>query len=184
MGRAQPYKGFEDLLTAYTLLLARNGPRPPHLLLAAVTDGEPTIYQKYLREHIAELGLPATLWTRFDPVLPGLLHHPQLRAVVVPSRAEPFGRIPLEAFAAGATVVATTAGGLAETVIDGVTGYAASPSDPHSLADALHRALTASPTEIEQIRTTATALAASRNYTTCVTSVVAALGPWAMRPRP
>jgi glycosyltransferase involved in cell wall biosynthesis len=33
------------------------------------------------------------------------------------SRAEPFGRIPLEAYAAGASpVIATTAGGLAEIV--------------------------------------------------------------------
>jgi hypothetical protein len=66
-----------------------------------------------------------------------LLIHPAPAAVVVPSRAEPFGRIPLEAFVAGAApVVATTAGGLAELVTD-QTGYSARPADAASLADAL-----------------------------------------------
>jgi len=75
MGRAQPYKGFDDLLDALSLL-ARQQARLPHLLLAAVADGEPTAYQDHLRERLAALRLAATLWTRFDPGLPGLLHHP------------------------------------------------------------------------------------------------------------
>jgi glycosyltransferase involved in cell wall biosynthesis len=179
MGRAQPYKGFEDLLHAADLL-ARRGVRMPHLLLAAVTDGEPTAYQHHLRERAAELRAPVTVWTRFHPGLPGLLHHPALRAVVVPSRTEPLGRIPLEAFAAGAApVVATTAGGLAETVLDGTTGYTAPPGDPHALADALHRALTAPRHEVERLRTAGAKLVAARDYTTCITSVLSSLAPWA-----
>ena len=59
---------------------------------------------------------------------------------MIPSRSEPFGRVPLEAYAAGAApVVATTAGGLAEQVIDGVTGFTAAPADPVSLAAAIER---------------------------------------------
>ncbi|MDT3398297.1 glycosyltransferase family 4 protein [Streptomyces sp. B1866] len=179
MGRAQPYKGFEDLLDALARL-TRRGVRAPHLLLAAVTDAGPTAYQRHLREHVAELGLDVTLWTRFHPGLPGLLHHPRLRAVVVPSRAEPLGRIPLEAFAAGAArVVATTAGGLAETVIEGTTGYTAPPNDPQALADAVLRALTAPPEQVERLRAAGAALVATRDYTRCITGVLTALAPWA-----
>lgn len=183
MGRAQPYKGFEDLLDALRLL-ARQGVPVPHLLLAAVTDGQPTVYQQYLRERAAELALPVTVWTRFDPGLPGLLHHPALRAVVVPSRTEPLGRIPVEAFAAGAgPVVATTAGGLAETVLDGITGYTAPPSTPQALAEALHKALTAPPQEKQRLRAAGAELAASRDYTSCITGLLSALAPWATAAR-
>jgi glycosyltransferase involved in cell wall biosynthesis len=179
MGRAQPYKGFDDLLDALGLL-ARTGVRLPHLLLAAVTDGPTNAYQHHLRRRMIALRLPVTLWTRFDPGLPGLLHHPALRAVVVPSRSEPLGRVPLEAFAAGAApVVATTAGGLAETVIDGSTGYSATPGDPPSLARAIGRALTASPAETARLRRAGEHLVARRDYTHCITGVLAALSPWA-----
>jgi glycosyltransferase involved in cell wall biosynthesis len=180
MGRAQPYKGFDDLLDAVDLL-ARRGVPVPHLLLAAVTDsGEPTAYQQQLRERAAEICAPVTVWTQFHPGLPGLLHHPGLRAVVVPSRTEPLGRIPLEAFAAGAApVVATTAGGLAETVLDGATGFTAPPGDPRALAAALHRALAAPPHEVERLRAAGAELVAARDYTSCITGVLSALAPWA-----
>lgn len=92
MGRAHPGKGLDDLLDALTQLAGRNF-QLPHLVLAAVTDGEPTEYQERLQLRLAVLPLPATLPTRFDPGMPGLLSHPRLRAVIVPSRIEPFGRI-------------------------------------------------------------------------------------------
>ncbi|MFF7030758.1 glycosyltransferase family 4 protein [Streptomyces albidoflavus] len=133
MGRAVPTKGFEDLLEALHVLKER-GVRIPHLLLAAVTsEGHErlTSHQKDLAAGIRAYGLDATLITRFTPSVRSWLHSPALRAVVIPSREEPFGRIPLEAFAAGAgPVVATSAGGLAQTVIEGVTGFTSAPRDP------------------------------------------------------
>ena len=42
--------------------------------------------------------------------------------MVLPSRYEPFGIVALEAAAAGAPLVASTAGGLGEVVVDGETG--------------------------------------------------------------
>jgi glycosyltransferase involved in cell wall biosynthesis len=99
----------------------------------------------------------------------------------VPSCIEPLGRMPLEAFAAGAApVVATTAGGLAETVIDGVTGFSAPPGDVQALAGAVQRALRASPEQVTRLRAAGTALVAGRDYSTCVTRVLAALAPWAI----
>ncbi|MPZ80295.1 MAG: glycosyltransferase [Actinophytocola sp.] len=49
--------------------------------------------------------------------------------VVLPSRYEPFGIVALEAAAAGAPLVASTAGGLAELVVHGETGLSVEPGD-------------------------------------------------------
>ena len=163
LGRAQPYKGWDDLLGALAELRHQRIP-VPHALLAAVAD-QPwlTSYQRHLSFRIKALGLDATLLTRFDPANRALLAHPALRTVVIPSRAEPFGRVPLEAYAAGAApVVVTTAGGLAEQVIDGVTGLTASPADPVSLARAIDRALSLTDEERNRMRSAGRHLARTR----------------------
>ncbi|GLK67826.1 glycosyltransferase [Hansschlegelia plantiphila] len=50
---------------------------------------------------------------------------------------EPFGRVPLEAGAAGRPVVAYASGGLAETVVDGVTGRLVATGDVEAFIAAL-----------------------------------------------
>jgi glycogen(starch) synthase len=62
-------------------------------------------------------------------------------AVVLPSRYEPFGIVALEAAAARAPLVASTAGGLGEVVIDGETGLAFTPGDVDGLTRAVERVL-------------------------------------------
>ena len=62
-------------------------------------------------------------------------------AVVLPSRYEPFGIVALESAAAGAPLVASTAGGLAELVVDGETGVSFAPGDVAGLAAAVGRVL-------------------------------------------
>jgi glycogen(starch) synthase len=57
--------------------------------------------------------------------------------VVLPSRYEPFGIVALETAAAGAPLVASTAGGLGEVVIDGETGLSFAPGDVTALAGAV-----------------------------------------------
>ena len=188
MGRAVPTKGFEDLLEALRILRERDI-RVPHLLLAAVTSDvhdDLTPYQRYLAARVRTYGLDATLTTRFTPAIRAWMHSPALRAVIVPSREEPFGRIPLEAFAAGAgPVVATTAGGLAETVVEGETGFTAAPWDPASLASALHRALTVLPRERERLRNAGAALVRTHHdYETSISSALQRIAPWALAPSP
>ncbi len=58
---------------------------------------------------------------------------------VLPSLAEPFGLVLLEAMALGRPVVATRAGGPLEIVVDGETGFLVPPSSPEALADAMER---------------------------------------------
>ena len=149
------------------------------------TSPPPIPYQGHLAHRITSEELDVTLHTTFSPSVRGLLISPSLAAVIVPYRAEPFGRIPLEAFAAGASpVIATTAGGLAETVTEGRTGYTARPADPPSLAAAIRRALTASPAEqarmlAEGRRLTTT----SYDYDTNPQAFLTAAAPWAIAPR-
>ncbi|GAA4284439.1 hypothetical protein GCM10022261_19700 [Brevibacterium daeguense] len=54
---------------------------------------------------------------------------------------EPFGIVPLEAMACGVPVVAAEVGGLADTVVHGVTGLHVPPRDPEAVADAGARLL-------------------------------------------
>lgn len=184
MGRAVPEKGFEDLLLALALLRGQR-PRTPHLVLAATTSGPRTnAHQALLRNVIRERALDATLVTTFTPAIRTWLHSPALRAVIVPSREEAFGRIPLEAFAAKAgPVVATSAGGLAPTVIEGTTGFTAKPRDPDDLAAAIQRALLATPREREGLARAGSALLATRHdYLATIRNALAECAPWSLAP--
>ncbi|MBJ8338189.1 glycosyltransferase family 4 protein [Antrihabitans sp. YC3-6] len=62
-------------------------------------------------------------------------------AIVLPSRYEPFGIIALEAAAAGTPLVTSTAGGLGEAVVDGVTGLSFEPGDVAGLTSAVRETL-------------------------------------------
>lgn len=63
--------------------------------------------------------------------------------VIVPSKKpEPFGRVAIEAMAAGRPVIAANHGGLTEIVVDGVTGILCPPDHPTALADSIEQLLT------------------------------------------
>ncbi|MFJ2110744.1 glycosyltransferase [Streptomyces sp. NPDC087850] len=183
MGRAVPRKGLLDLLQALVLLRER-GQELEHVVLAAVSESDGlTAHQRELAAYVAEHALPITLLTRFSAEVRQLLAHPGLRMVVVPSRVEPFGRIPLEAYAAGAApVVATTAGGLAELVEDSVTGFTAAPGDVAGLAGALARAATADDRTRSRMRAAGLERLRAFDYRRNLERALRAVAPWSLPP--
>lgn len=83
--------------------------------------------------------LPVTFLGRRSDV-PEFLH--LCGAVVLPSRHEGFGRILIEAMAAGVPVVATGVGGVPEVCESGKTGLLVPPDNPDALAEAIVETLT------------------------------------------
>lgn len=135
VGRLEYEKGVQDAIAALPAIRAAF---PGTILTIA---GEGTQHQ-WLIEQAAEHDVTdgVNFLGRLDHV--ELLEHLHAAdAIVLPSRYEPFGIVALEAAAAGAPVVASTAGGLGEAVVDGVTGFSFTPGDPESLAEATCRSL-------------------------------------------
>ena len=115
------------------LLEALAAARVPDARLVLVGEGPE---RERLRAQARALGvLERIAWAGHAAELGALLA--ALDALVVPSRAEGFGSVALLAQAAGVPVVASSAGGLAEAIEDGVTGRLVPPGDAPALARAL-----------------------------------------------
>jgi glycogen(starch) synthase len=135
-GRLEFEKGVDDLVAA--LPRVRRSHPGTRLLVAGTGTQRRGLEERAracrVRRSVAFLGhVP-------DDDLAALLA--AVDAVVLPSRYEPFGVVALEAAAAGAPLVASTAGGLAEVVVDGRTGVSFAPGDVAGLAAAVGRVLT------------------------------------------
>ena len=133
-GRVEHTKGFDLLLEAFA-----HGPVPEGTKLVVGGDGSAL---PALRARARALGL------EFRVELPGRLSRAQVSerlagaaVVVVPSRREAFGLVVLEAWQAGVPVVATTHGGPAGLVTDGIDGLLADPEDAAALGRAIARVL-------------------------------------------
>ena len=147
-GRLEWEKGFSTLLRALPGVLTA----APGTVTVLAGEGS---YSPVLADLAASLGLDDAV------VTPGHLGERDLAAllgaadvVVVPSRYEPFGLVALEAQAAGAAVVVTRVGGLADLVDDGRTGLVVGQGDVHALTDAVG-ALLADPTRRRALGTRA-----------------------------
>ncbi|MGB3438612.1 MAG: glycosyltransferase [Actinophytocola sp.] len=138
--------------------------------LAGVPDTELVIvgspphgaHAKDLRRYASRLGVADRLLicrsvTRSE--LPPLLRSAHI-VLATPWRPR-FGITALQAAACGVTVVANDIGGLADTVIDGITGLLVAPRRPRALAEAVRRLL-AHPVLLQQYGATARDRAASR----------------------
>lgn len=95
-----------------------------------------------LRDLAAELGVSDAVHLRGQvprETVPALLR--SARLVACTPWYEPFGIVPLEAMGCGVPVVAAEVGGLADTVVDRVTGLHVPPRDAISLAGAFAQLL-------------------------------------------
>jgi len=78
--------------------------------------------------------------------------------VLYPSvKPEPFGRVPIEAQAAGCLIIASNHGGVKETIIEGnnYTGFKVRINDAEDLAEKINFALNLSTSEIDKIKSRA-----------------------------
>jgi len=129
VGKLSPDKGPADLLEA----VARVRRRWPRLRVCLVGDEDPSSgYRARLEAMVATLGLEDRV------LLAGYRRDAgELSAAfdvqVVPSVAEPFGLVTLEAMQAGVPVVATDSGGTPEILRDGVEGFLHAPGDVDAL---------------------------------------------------
>ncbi len=93
-------------------------------------------YIRELKELAEDLGiLDRVIFTGFRTDMPDVMA--SLDILVSASWAEPFGRVLIEAMAAGKPVVATAAGGAPEVVQDGITGVLVPPRDSQAIANAV-----------------------------------------------
>jgi glycosyltransferase involved in cell wall biosynthesis len=95
-------------------------------------------YVDALRERITQVGLSDRI--RF----PGYIADParimsEIDVLVHPADNESFGRVVVEAMAAGLPVVGARGGGVGEIVLDGETGLLSAPDDPAALAENMAR---------------------------------------------
>lgn len=135
IGRLEYEKGCQDLVAALPRIRRRH---PGTRLLVAGTGTAAELLVAGART--ARVSRSVTFLGHVpDRELAALL--PAVDAVVLPSRYEPFGIVALEAAAAGAALVASTAGGLGELVVDGETGLSFPPGDNAALASAVGRVL-------------------------------------------
>ncbi|GAA3604386.1 glycosyltransferase [Agrococcus terreus] len=132
VGRVQPLKG-QDLAVRMLQHL-------PGAVLVLAGDATPGAerYLDSLHDIARDTGVAGRvrhIGSLDRPALAQLLDAADV--VVVPSRTESFGLVPLEAAATGTPVVASRVGGLMESVVDGETGVLVDGRDPFEWAEAV-----------------------------------------------
>ncbi|WP_068279371.1 glycosyltransferase family 4 protein [Aldersonia kunmingensis] len=135
VGRLEYEKGIQDAIAA----LPRIRRTHPGTTLTIAGEGTQIEWLRELaRQHRVARSVTFVGNLGHDDLL-GWLHGAD--AIVLPSRYEPFGIIALEAAAAGAPLIASTAGGLGEAVVDGETGLSFLPGDVAGLTSAVREVL-------------------------------------------
>ena len=139
IARVVPLKGHIPFIKAIHKVY-RNIPNIKVWIVGAVPASKPH-YREELEGLVKRLGLAHIvefLGARRD--IPEILS--KVNLLVLPTTTyEAFGRVIVEAYAAGVPVVATRISGVVDIVEDGVDGLLAAPGDPETLADAIIKLL-------------------------------------------
>ena len=140
VGRLESWKG-QDVFLRAMARVAEAVPRARGIVIGAPVPHEPG-YKGELLALRDELGLTERVaFGEFRLDVPTVMS--ALDVLVLASISpEPFGRVLIEAMAAGKPVVATDAGAAREVVVDGVQGLLVPPKDAQALAQAVIHILT------------------------------------------
>lgn len=130
IGRLDPIKRVTDLVTAASLLF-------PPIFLDIYGGGKDG---KAIRAAIESLGMESHVF------LHGPITNPQgalasIDVLVLPSDAEGFGLVLIEAMSAGVPVIGTNVPGIRDVIENGVSGLLVPPRNPGALADAIAKVL-------------------------------------------
>jgi glycosyltransferase involved in cell wall biosynthesis len=134
VGRLSPEKGHIDLIRAFKELVGGNNALPLRLLI--VGDG---VERVALAAASASLGKKVLLVGHRNEIWP---FYGLARVFALPSYSEGSPMVIFEAMLAGLPIVATSVGGVPETLRDGQTALLLPPRDSHALRVALERLLT------------------------------------------
>ena len=135
IGRISYWKGQEYFVKGIPKIIARY-PDALFLIVGDAIFGETAVKQK-IEKLIIDMGLTDyCIMTGWRNDIPDILKETDI-LVHASSSPEPFGLILLEGMAMGKPVIATKAGGVAEIVVNDVTGLLVSPADSNAIADAV-----------------------------------------------
>jgi glycosyltransferase involved in cell wall biosynthesis len=136
VGNIQERKSQLTLIRSIPQILA-SVPQARFVVVGEPDSNEPK-YIVHCKREADKLGVSNVVhWVGFENRIPLVMNALDL-CVCVPIE-ESFGLTAAEALAAGTPVVATSVGGLPETVIDGETGILIRPQRPDELAEAIVR---------------------------------------------
>ena len=133
VGRLEPEKGVADLVEAMQLVAADD--HGVRCVVAGSGSEHSAINQQIKRAGLEQV----VRLIGFQLDVASLINAADV--FVLPSLAEAFGLVLVEAMQFAKPVVATRSGGPAEIVVDGETGILIAPSRPHELAQAINKLL-------------------------------------------
>jgi glycosyltransferase involved in cell wall biosynthesis len=138
LGRIDPQKGQQDLLNAVPVIL-RAHPKALFVIAGEETRSE-TGYAEVLRQMASDLGIEAAV--RFLPPTTDVARFlAALDVFVMPSHAETYGLVLIEAMAMQLPIVSTDAGGVPEIARPGKEALLVLPQSPGHLANAVSQLL-------------------------------------------
>jgi glycosyltransferase involved in cell wall biosynthesis len=130
----------QEILVQAAALLKNKFPGAQYVLVGSTAPGNEE-HETRLRELVRTLKLEARVMFFGDSPDP-ISIFAALDIAVVPSvQTEPFGCVVIEAMTAGTAVIGSDCGGIAEQIVDGVSGLLFPPGDASALAAALERLL-------------------------------------------
>lgn len=132
VGRLTVWKGHKDFIRAAEKVAGQKG--NVKFIIVGDTVFEKQSYLDHLKKLVQDLDLAEqVIFTGFRSDIAEVMQSLDI-FVLASNLPEPFGRVIIEAMAAGKPVVATNLGGVPEIVIDKVTGFLVPPSNPEKMA--------------------------------------------------